>query len=131
MFIQLKKAERRITMAVRGDVCDCNVIHQEILEKVQKKMPQATDLSHLTDFFKMFGDNTRIKMMWALGVNEMCVCDLAVLLSTTKSAVSHQLRTLKKMKLVKFRKEGKNAFYSLADDHVKSILNQGMVHINE
>ena len=118
-------------MAARGDACDCNVIHQEILDKVQKKMPKATELSHLTDFFKMFGDHTRIKMMWALGVNEMCVCDLAVLLNTTKSAVSHQLRTLKKMNLVKFRKEGKNVFYSLADDHVKSILNQGMVHINE
>ena len=118
-------------MSVRGDVCDCNVIHQDILDKVQKMMPESVTLSHLTDFFKVFGDNTRLRIMLALDVNEMCVCDLAVLLNMTKSAVSHQLRTLKEANLVKFRRDGKNVFYTLADDHVKSVLEQGLSHINE
>ena len=118
-------------MSVRGDICDCTVIHQDILEKVQQQMPDASTFTHLTGFFKVFGDNTRLRIMLALDVNEMCVCDLAVLLNMTKSAVSHQLRTLKEANLVKFRKDGKNVFYSLADDHVKSVLSQGLSHINE
>ena len=118
-------------MSVKGDTCDCNIIHQEILDKVQKQMPEELMFSNLSVFFKMFGDNTRVKILWALNVSEMCVCDLAVLLGMTKSAISHQLRTLKESNLVKFRKDGKVAYYSLADGHVKSILNQGADHINE
>jgi len=118
-------------MSVRGDICDCTVIHQDILDKVQQQMPDASTFTRLTGFFKVFGDNTRLRIMLALDVNEMCVCDLAVLLNMTKSAVSHQLRTLKEANLVKFRKDGKNVFYSLADDHVKSVLGQGLSHINE
>ncbi|MFV0411931.1 MAG: ArsR/SmtB family transcription factor [Oscillospiraceae bacterium] len=118
-------------MAARNDTCDCNVIHQEILDRVQKKLPAETTFAQLHGFFKMFGDNTRLRIMWALGVSEMCVCDLAVLLGMTKSAISHQLRTLKEAGLVKFRKDGKIVFYSLADDHVKIVLEQGLTHIEE
>ena len=118
-------------MHTRGDTCDCNVIHQEILDKVQELMPDDLTFSRLTEFFKVFGDNTRLRILLALDVNEMCVCDLAVLLSMTKSAVSHQLRTLKEANLVKFRRDGKNVIYSLADEHVISVLEQGLIHINE
>ena len=118
-------------MAVRGDICDCTAIHQDILDNVQSNMPEESTFPRLAYFFKIFGDNTRIRIMLALDISEMCVCDLAVLLNMTKSAVSHQLRTLKKANLVKFRREGKIVFYSLADDHVRSVLNQGLNHINE
>ena len=118
-------------MAARNDTCDCNVIHQDVLDKVQKQMPDEVTFTGLHGFFKMFGDKTRLRIMWALGEREMCVCDLAVLLGMTKSAISHQLRTLKEANLVKFRKDGKIAFYSLADDHVKIVLEQGMTHIQE
>lgn len=94
-------------------------------------MPEAELLSDLSDFFKVIGDGTRIKILWALDENEMCVCDLANLLNMTKSAVSHQLRALRDNNLVKFRKSGKEVFYSLADNHVKEIFEQGMIHIKE
>lgn len=112
-------------------VCNCEAIHQEIIEKVKKNMPEAELLSDLSDFFKVIGDGTRIKILWALDENEMCVCDLANLLNMTKSAVSHQLRALRDNNLVKFRKSGKEVFYSLADNHVKEIFEQGMIHIKE
>lgn len=113
------------------DVCDCNVIHEDIVDMVKAKMPEESQLYDLADFFKVLGDSTRVKIMWALNSDEICVCDLAVLLNMTKSAISHQLKTLRQANLVKFRKEGKIVFYSFADDHVKDILEKGLEHIRE
>lgn len=111
--------------------CDCHVIHEETVEKVRKVMPEDESLYDLADFFKVCGDSTRIKILWALSESEMCVCDLAVLLNMTQSAISHQLRVLKHVGMVKSRKEGKVVFYALDDEHIKGILDQGMIHINE
>lgn len=112
-------------------VCDCDVIHSEVVDRVKQGMPDDEHLYDLADFFKVFADSTRIKVLWALDSAEMCVCDLAVLLNMTKSAISHQLKTLRQEKLVKYRREGKNVFYSLQDDHVKNILEVGLEHIEE
>lgn len=111
--------------------CDCEVVHSDILEQVKKQIPEENDIYDLADFFKVLGDSTRAKIMWALDLHEMCVCDLAVLLNMTKSAISHQLSTLKENNLVKFRREGKMVFYSLSDYHVKEIFEKGMEHIKE
>jgi ArsR family transcriptional regulator len=96
-----------------------------------KSIPKEEELYELADFFKMFGDTTRIKILHTLSVSEMCVCDLSELLNVSQSAVSHQLKTLRQMNLVKYRKEGKTAFYSLKDDHVKQIIDLGIEHIKE
>jgi len=111
--------------------CDCEVIHADLVEEVKHHMPEDEKLYDLADFFKMFADSTRIKILWALEQEEMCVCDLAALLNMTKSAISHQLKTLRQEKLVKFRRDGKNAIYSLLDEHVKSLLEIGLEHIEE
>jgi ArsR family transcriptional regulator, lead/cadmium/zinc/bismuth-responsive transcriptional repressor len=116
----------------KGDLfCDCDVIHADVVDSVKEKMPEERELYDLSDFFKVLGDSTRVKIMWALDESEMCVCDIAVLLNMTKSAISHQLRSLKQANLVKHRKEGKIVFYSLADDHVKDIFEKGLEHIRE
>ena len=112
-------------------ICDCEVIHEDIVAKVSDRMPEEDKLYDLADFFKVFADSTRVKIMWALDESEMCVCDLAVLLNMTKSAISHQLRTLRQSNLVKYRKEGKVVYYSLKDDHIKQIFEMGMEHIRE
>lgn len=111
--------------------CDCHVIHADIVDSVKKKMPDEEELYDLADFFKVLGDSTRAKIMWALDESEMCVCDLAVLLNMTKSAISHQLRSLRQTNLVKYKREGKVIFYSLSDDHVKAIFEKGLEHIRE
>ncbi|WP_346887440.1 metalloregulator ArsR/SmtB family transcription factor [Clostridium sp. UBA1056] len=111
--------------------CDCDVIHEDIVNEVKSKMPEEEILYDLAELFKVFGDSTRIKILWALDEAEMCVCDIAVLLNMTQSAISHQLRVLKQANLVKNRKEGKVVYYSLDDDHVKNIFDQGLIHINE
>ena len=111
--------------------CDCDVIHADVVEVVKKRMPKEGDLYDLSDFFKVLGDSTRVKIIWALDEKEMCVCDIAVLLNMTKSAISHQLKSLKQADLVKFRREGKVVYYSLKDDHVKDIFEKGMEHIKE
>ncbi|MDY0235005.1 MAG: metalloregulator ArsR/SmtB family transcription factor [Gudongella sp.] len=116
--------------SINKDVSDCNVIHKEILEYVQNKMPKDDKLYHVAEFFKVVGDQTRIKILYALIQSSMCVCDIAVLLDMSQSAISHQLRVLKQAGLVKYRKEGRIVFYSLDDDHVKNILDDGMNHIN-
>jgi len=110
---------------------DCDVIHEEIVNKVREKMPQEETLYDLAELFKVFGDSTRIKILWALDESEMCVCDIAFLLNMTQSAISHQLRVLKQAGLVKSRREGKIVFYSLEDEHVKQIFDQGLIHISE
>jgi len=111
--------------------CDCEVIHEDIVNSVKGKMPQEEVLYDLAELFKIFGDSTRIKILWALDEAEMCVCDISFLLNMTQSAISHQLRVLKQAKLVKSRKEGKIVFYSLEDEHVRQIFDQGLIHINE
>lgn len=111
--------------------CDVVCVHDDVVEKVREHMPVETELQGLADFFKVFGDSTRIKLLYALWQSEMCVCDLAQTLHMTQSAISHQLRVLKQMKLVKNRRDGRTVFYSLADSHIKTIMNQGMEHIRE
>lgn len=110
---------------------DCEAINPEIVEKVMPDMPDLRVLYDLSDFFKVMGDSTRIRLLWALEQAEMCVNDLAVLLDMTKSAVSHQLKILRTAKLVKAEKRGKNVYYSLADDHVKVVLEMALDHIRE
>ena len=118
---------------IEGDAekCDCIHVHEDIVEKVNDRMPAEDDLDDLADFFKIFGDTTRIKILYVLLCSEMCVCDLAQILNMTQSAISHQLRVLKQMDLVKSRREGKTIFYSLADGHITTILSQGLDHIQE
>ena len=111
--------------------CDYSHIHQEIVDKVERTMPEDEILYDLAELFKIFGDSTRIKILYVLFESEMCVCDIAKLLGMTQSAISHQLRALKQSKLVKYRREGKTVFYSLADGHVRTILGQCMEHIAE
>ena len=110
-------------------VCECTVIHLEVIDKI--KLPEEELLYDLGDFFKILGDSTRIKILSALFQSEMCVCDIAALLGMTQSAISHQLRVLKQGRLVKHRKEGKVVYYSLDDDHIKHIVDQGLTHISE
>lgn len=111
--------------------CDCDVIHEDVVRKVQDKMPHDDSLQKLAGFFKVFGDYTRVRILWALDESEMCVCDIAYLLDMTQSAISHQLRVLKQSSLVKSRREGKVVYYSLDDDHIKMVLDQGYEHVIE
>lgn len=111
--------------------CNCTIIHEEIINKVKDNIPKEEILYDLAELFKVFGDSTRIKIICALFEAEMCVCDMAALLSMTQSAISHQLRVLKQARLVKFRREGKVVYYSLDDEHVKHIFDEGLNHIME
>ena len=111
--------------------CDCDVIHEEIVRAVKKEVPPMEEYVSMANLFKMFGDPSRMRLLHALSMHEMCVCDLAVFLGVTKSAVSHQLKSLRLSNLVKYRKEGQVAFYSLADDHVEAIIKIGFEHIRE
>lgn len=120
-------SEKELTL----ERCSCDVIHEDIVKQVKEAMPEEEILYDLADFFKVFGDSTRIRILWALDAAEMCVCDIAYLLNMTQSAISHQLRVLKQAKLVKNRREGKTVYYSLDDDHVKQIFSMGLVHITE
>lgn len=111
--------------------CECIHVHQELKTQILKEIPDEELLADLADFFKIFADTTRIRILYALLCSEMCVCDLAQVLNMTQSAISHQLRILKQMDLVKNRRDGKTVFYSLSDGHIASILSQGMEHIEE
>ena len=111
--------------------CEFLHAHEELVERVEKRLPEEDLLYDLADLYKVFGDSTRIKILYVLFEAELCVCDIAALLKMTASAISHQLRILKDAKLVKYRREGKTVFYTLADDHVRRILGQGMDHITE
>ena len=115
----------------RIDQCDFIHVHEDIVKAVNEHMPDEELLYDLADFFKVFADSTRIKILYVLMQSEMCVCDIAQLLNASQSAISHQLRTLKQMQLVKFRREGKTVFYSLSDGHIQTILCQGFEHIRE
>lgn len=113
------------------ECCEEFHVHNNVIEDVRIKMYPEDRMKDLADFYKVFGEVTRIRILCVLLESEMCVCDLAELLSMTQSAISHQLRVLKQMKLVKNRREGKTIFYSLADSHIQMIINQGMEHITE
>jgi len=111
-------------------ICDCNMIHQEVVESTKRKMPEEKTFHSLASFFKIVGDNTRIKILYALDQNEMCVCDIANLLGMTKSSISHQLALLRKSKIVKCRKELKQVYYTLDDEHISQVFELGLEHIN-
>ena len=111
-------------------MCDCDMIHEKVVENTRSRMQEETQYLDLAALFKMFGDGTRVKILHALELNEMCVCDLAALLGMTKSAISHQLKALRLSNLVKSRRDGQVIYYSLADDHVKYILDIGFDHIH-
>ena len=113
------------------ECCDCNEIHEDLLKIVNDTMPEETELYDLAELFKVFGDSTRIRILFVLFEAEVCVCDLAKVLNMTQSAISHQLRILKANKLVNSRREGKSVFYSLAEGHVRTIIAQGREHIEE
>ncbi|MBQ1681263.1 MAG: helix-turn-helix transcriptional regulator [Agathobacter sp.] len=113
------------------DCCDDTCIHENLLNIVREKLPDEDILYDLAELFKVFGDSSRIRILYVLFEAEVCVCDLAEALGMTQSAVSHQLKILKTNRLVKARREGKSVFYSLADDHVRSILGQGAEHVTE
>lgn len=120
-----------VMMARASYVCNCDVIHKSIVNDVKAKMQPRDEYIQLASLFKLFGDGTRVQILHALEQSEMCVCDLAVLLGVTKSAVSHQLKALRLANLVKFRREAQIVYYSLADDHVKEIIEKGFEHLRE
>ncbi len=111
--------------------CECEEVHSDIVEKRKSEMPEGETLYELADFFKIFGDSTRINILFAIDSAPMCVCDIAELLGMTKSAVSHQLKILRQSDIVTYRKSGKNVFYALADDHVRDIIEKALEHIKE
>ena len=113
------------------ECCEDKCIHENLLDIVNEKMPDETELYDLSELFKVFGDSTRIRILFVLFEAEVCVCDLAEALNMTQSAISHQLKILKQNKLVNSRREGKSVFYSLADGHVRTIIAQGREHIEE
>ena len=115
----------------KDEICEGCEVHEDLLKIVNETLPEETELYDLAELFKVFGDSTRIRILFVLFEAEVCVCDLAKVLNMTQSATSHQLRILKQNKLVKNRREGKSIFYSLADDHVRTIINQGRDHIEE
>lgn len=111
--------------------CNCTILHEDVIHKVRQDMPEEGLLYDLAELFKVFGDSTRIRILYALSASEMCVCDIAALLGMTQSAISHQLRILKSARLVKNRKAGKVVFYTLDDSHVADMFAQGLEHVKE
>lgn len=120
--------ERKV---IKIDNCSCTIIHEDVVNRVREAMPQEEKLYDLADLFKALGDSTRVRILSALFQAEMCVCDIAALLNMNQSAISHQLRVLKQARLVKNRRDGKVVYYSLDDEHVKGIFDQGLTHIDE
>ncbi len=124
-----KSKTKEVPLLLHKEIlCDCEVIHEDVVNKVRENMSSKDELTKLANFFKIYGDPTRISIINALELHEMCVCDLAVLLNMTKSAISHQLRTLRNAYLVKSRREGKVVFYSLNDKHIEDIFEIGLEH---
>ena len=110
-------------------ICDCNIIHQDVVDKTLSKMPKQELFNKLAEFFKIIGDTTRTKILFALDQNEMCVCDIANVLGMSKSSISHQLGTLRRSGIVKCRKVGKEVFYMLDDEHIQKVFEIGVEHI--
>ena len=113
------------------EICDCNVIHTDIVQQVKNQMPDEEPIYEVADLFKVFGDSTRARIICALSISELCVCDLSALLDMSQSAVSHQLRTLKQARIVKNRRSGKVVYYSLDDEHIKELFNVAFDHVME
>lgn len=113
----------------KGPVCDCNVIHRDAVRRALKQKPQDVQLEKLSELFKILGDRTRIRILWALNRNEMCVCDIANVLDMTKSSISHQLAILRSAGIVKYRRSGKEVYYMLDDEHITQLYNIGLMHI--
>ena len=113
------------------EICITKGIHGDIIRTVKQNMPDTVALYELADLFKLFGDSTRISILWALSESEMCVCDLCALLKMKQPAVSHQLKNLKQSRVVKARRDGKIVYYSLDDEHIRRLLNLGMEHVRE
>lgn len=116
-------------MAKNEFICDCNVIHKELVDETIKSMPNEDLFYKLAEFFKILGDTTRVRILYALDKNEMCVCDIANVLGMSKSSISHQLGTLRRSGIVKCRKQGKEVFYMLDDEHVRKVFEIGSEHI--
>lgn len=112
-------------------VCSERETHNSIIDSISGAMPDENVLCELAEFFRVFGDSTRIRILYALSKAEMCVCDIAELLNISQSAVSHQLQVLRSKRLVRYRRDGKTVFYSLNDEHIFSIIGQGIDHIKE
>jgi ArsR family transcriptional regulator len=112
-------------------LCDCEVIHEDVVKRVRAVMPKDGDFYDLANLYKVFADKTRLRILWALSCTPMCVCDLAVLTGMTKSAISHQLKSLLLSNFVKYEKQGKMVIYSLSDNHIKDIFENGFEHIKE
>lgn len=113
------------------DLCECNIIHEDVVELVRKQMLPPGLRAEMADFYKIMGDNTRISILHALSFSEMCVCDISMLLQMNQSTISHQLKTLRQTRLVKYRREGKVVYYSLNDDHIKQIIELVRIHLKE
>ncbi|MBQ7390561.1 MAG: helix-turn-helix transcriptional regulator [Clostridia bacterium] len=111
--------------------CELHEEHLDLIERGRARLPETTELYDLSDFFKVFGDSTRLGILFAIDGAPMCVCDIAAVLGMTKSAVSHQLKVLRQNRLVKYNKVGKNVFYELSDDHVRDIIEKALEHIEE
>jgi DNA-binding transcriptional ArsR family regulator len=133
MSSKLTKTEVKIEIEddQGAEICACTVIHEEAVAAVRKALPDEETMLNLADLFKMFADSTRVKVILALLHSELCVCDIAVLLGMTRSAISHQLRLLRQTKLVKTRRDGTVIYYSLDDGHVRNIVAQGLCHVKE
>ena len=116
---------------IHNNVSDIFLVNEEVVETVKKQMPKDEVLYNVAELFKMFGDTTRVKILYTLFISEMCVCDIAELIGVSQSAVSHQLRILKQGRFVKFRREGKIVYYSIKDEHIKVIFDQGLKHVTE
>lgn len=115
----------------RLPVCECESVHRDVVDAVRPQLLEEPEAIDLASLFKLFGDGTRVRILQALRVHELCVCDLACLLGMTKSAISHQLKALRLSNLVRYRREGQNVFYALADEHVEAILDIGLDHLRE
>jgi ArsR family transcriptional regulator len=126
---QNKKEAVELKRMIDSPQCECNVIHEDVVGRVRGEMPAAEHLYDLSELFKSLGDQTRLKILFALSRNEMCVCDIAALLEMSQSAISHQLRVLRNVRLVKYHKVGKVVYYMLDDEHVNELFRQGLDHV--
>lgn len=131
MITQQGRGTCTVEQAKRTEVCECNLIHEAVVKQVKVQMPPIEPIYELADLFKVFGDSTRARIICALSISELCVCDLSALLDMTQSAVSHQLRTLKQARIVKNRRSGKVVYYSLDDEHITALFRLGFEHIME
>lgn len=116
-------------MSTNEFICDCNIIHEDVVKATLEKMPKQELFNNLADFFKIIGDITRTKILYALDQNEMCVCDIANVLGMSKSSISHQLAVLRKSGIVKCRKDGKEVYYTLDDEHIQKVFEVGIEHV--